>query len=76
LAAVIVLLILYIVYIPEPSAKPSAEEKLFVGERTAPKNSLNCPYGFGHLKKLGNNAPIPDECLTCPKMLECARMQT
>jgi DNA-directed RNA polymerase subunit RPC12/RpoP len=39
------------------------------GERTPVK--VNCPYSFGHLRTLSENAPIPDECLTCPKLLHC-----
>lgn len=34
-------------------------------------NSLTCPYHFGYLKTKPKNASIPDECLTCPKMIKC-----
>ena len=34
-------------------------------------DSPKCPYGFGYLKKLGKNAPIPDECLSCSRIMEC-----
>lgn len=30
-----------------------------------------CPYHFGYLKEKPKSSPIPEECLTCPKMLEC-----
>ncbi|MEM1565516.1 MAG: hypothetical protein QW510_00280 [Candidatus Bathyarchaeia archaeon] len=30
-----------------------------------------CPRFFGFLKKRPKNMPIPDECLTCDKMIEC-----
>jgi len=30
-----------------------------------------CPYHFGYLKEKPKELPIPEECLTCPKMLEC-----
>jgi len=30
-----------------------------------------CSQGFGYLKKRPKGAPIPDECLTCPKMIQC-----
>jgi len=30
-----------------------------------------CPYHFGYLKNKPKNASIPDECLTCPKMIKC-----
>ena len=32
---------------------------------------VKCPYHFGYLKEKDKNLPIPEECLTCPKMLEC-----
>lgn len=30
-----------------------------------------CPNYFGYLRSLPDDAPIPDECLTCPKMVAC-----
>jgi hypothetical protein len=36
------------------------------------KASQKCPYGFGNLAKRDKTSPIPDECLSCPKMLECS----
>lgn len=33
---------------------------------------ISCPYNFGHLKTLPENAPIPDECLICPKIMQCS----
>jgi len=30
-----------------------------------------CPHFFGFLKKRPKNIPIPDECLTCSKMIDC-----
>jgi len=42
------------------------------GKNTEPeaKNS-GCNHYLGYLKKRPKNAPIPDECLSCPKMVEC-----
>lgn len=34
--------------------------------------SISCPHDFGHLKTLQENASIPDDCLTCPKILQCS----
>ena len=34
--------------------------------------SASCPYDLGHLKTLQEKAPIPDECLICPKILQCS----
>lgn len=30
-----------------------------------------CPHFFGFLRKRPKNMPIPDECLTCNRMIEC-----
>jgi len=30
-----------------------------------------CPHHFGYLADHPKSAPIPEECLTCQKMLEC-----
>lgn len=35
------------------------------------KEEGKCPYHFGYLKEKPKEMPIPEECLTCPKMLEC-----
>ncbi len=40
------------------------------GERTL--TPVGCPYNFGYLETLNENAPIPDECLTCPKIVQCS----
>jgi len=32
---------------------------------------LECPHHFGDLKSLPENASIPDECLTCPHLIQC-----
>ncbi len=30
-----------------------------------------CPHEVGYLRKRNRGSPIPDECLICPKMIEC-----
>ncbi|HDI06825.1 MAG TPA: hypothetical protein ENF76_00465 [Candidatus Bathyarchaeota archaeon] len=32
----------------------------------------NCPFHFGFLSSLPKNCPVPDECLTCPKIIQCS----
>jgi len=47
----------------------STEEEL---PPTHPQTSSpECPHHFGYLKKLSKDAPIPDECFTCPRMADC-----
>lgn len=31
----------------------------------------NCPRQFGYLRSRSKGSEIPDECLTCPKILQC-----
>ena len=49
--------------------KPVERDQLPTLSQTS---SLECPYQFGYLKRLSRDAPIPDECLTCPRMIECS----
>ncbi|MEM2466082.1 MAG: hypothetical protein QXZ47_02160 [Candidatus Bathyarchaeia archaeon] len=32
---------------------------------------VKCEHFFGYLRNRPKNTPIPDECLTCDKMIEC-----
>jgi DNA-directed RNA polymerase subunit RPC12/RpoP len=36
-----------------------------------PKSDLACSHSLGYLKKRPKDTPIPDECLTCSRMVEC-----
>jgi hypothetical protein len=83
LILVIAVIILLILQITKRSAKTTTEEKPTTsiadskteGEAQSPtqppKNSAKCPHNFGYLKKLGKNAAIPDECLSCSRMMKC-----
>jgi predicted RNA-binding Zn-ribbon protein involved in translation (DUF1610 family) len=35
------------------------------------ENNVRCKHFLGYLKKRPKDVPIPDECLTCGKMIEC-----
>jgi DNA-directed RNA polymerase subunit RPC12/RpoP len=35
------------------------------------EDNVNCTHFLGYLKKRSKDAPIPDECLTCDKMIAC-----
>lgn len=35
------------------------------------ENNAECKHFFGYLKKRPKDVPIPDECLTCEKMIKC-----
>jgi hypothetical protein len=36
-----------------------------------PAEETNCRHGLGYLKTLPKNTPIPEDCLSCPKVIEC-----
>ena len=36
-----------------------------------PSEEANCKHELGYLKTLPKNTPIPNECLSCPKIIEC-----
>jgi len=53
----------------------SIKENL-VADRKVKKSAANhetvtCKYEFGYLKSRPKDQPIPDECLTCNRMVEC-----
>jgi len=33
---------------------------------------IECPYHFGYLKSLPRDSSIPDKCLTCANLMQCA----
>ncbi|MCK4885419.1 hypothetical protein KAS24_05040 [Candidatus Bathyarchaeota archaeon] len=46
----------------EPKTKPSAEKK---------EGSSGCSHTFGYLAIRPPDTPIPQECLICPKIVDC-----
>ena len=75
--AVIVLLMLYwtkLSKIPEEQllrgliAKDTSPEKI----ATNPQNGYGeCPRGFGHIKKIGDDGSVSEKCLGCYRIMEC-----
>jgi hypothetical protein len=51
--------------------KKSSEEALLTTD-VGTNDSAKCTHHFGYLKTLPKDAPIPDECFTCPKYIRCA----
>jgi len=54
---------------PESAPTVSADAK----KPAPPRNyqSSGCPHHFGHLKEHPKHTPIPNECLTCTRIMEC-----
>jgi hypothetical protein len=46
------------------SVKPTEYPKVF-------DSPAKCAHYFGFLNAIPKDAPIPDECLVCPKVLQC-----
>jgi len=46
----------------EPPAKPAKKEE---------KGPSECPHNFGYLASRAKDAPIPQGCLTCPRIVDC-----
>ncbi|MCW4052282.1 MAG: hypothetical protein NWE78_03600 [Candidatus Bathyarchaeota archaeon] len=40
-------------------------------EKPETSDGDECPHYLGYLRKRPKNAPIPDSCLTCKKMVQC-----
>ncbi len=57
----------------EPPA-PSIHERI-IQESLKAEVVQECRYRFGYLRTLPKNAPIPDECLSCDKIIECKHSQ-
>jgi hypothetical protein len=51
----------------EISEKPTATKDIKKLQARPPK----CSHFFGYLRKIPKNTAIPDECFSCPKMVEC-----
>jgi len=52
----------------EAPVKPSKEKEKGPKEEESPKG---CPHQFGYLSHRPKDAPIPQQCLTCQKIVDC-----
>jgi len=56
-------------------SQPSQQNSFTVKEVTKGtaklQENVKCDHFFGFLKKREKNAPIPEDCLVCEKMIEC-----
>ncbi len=57
--------------IEKPESAPTAS--VDAKKPASPRNnqSSGCPHHFGYLKEHPKNTPIPNECLTCTRIMEC-----
>lgn len=54
-----------------PAATPIQERLAIVEENLRREASQECRYQLGYLGTLPKDASIPDECLSCNKIIEC-----
>ena len=47
------------------------EEALEMKIEDTGKESVTCAHHLGYLKRRPKDTPIPEECLTCSKMIDC-----
>ncbi len=57
----------------EPAA-PSIHERI-AQESWKTEAPRECRYRFGYLRTLAKGVPIPDECLSCDKIIDCKHSQ-
>ena len=57
--------------IERPKPAPTASVETEKPEFSRNNHSSGCPYRFGYLKEHPKHTPIPNECLTCTRIMEC-----
>ena len=55
----------------KPRAAKDIEKLPTASSKPLQARPLKCSHFFGYLRKIPRNTPIPDECFSCPKMVEC-----
>ena len=56
---------------PKSTSKPKVKTKKY--EETIFKTPQTCSHFFGYVRTVPKDLPVPDECLQCPKLVECVR---
>jgi hypothetical protein len=54
-----------------PLIKKVEEIILASNEPREKKNETGCPENFGYLADRPKDTPVPQECMLCPKMVDC-----
>jgi len=54
-----------------PESAPTASVDAKRPESPQNSQSSGCPHHFGYLKEHPKHTPIPNECLTCSRIMEC-----
>jgi DNA-directed RNA polymerase subunit RPC12/RpoP len=59
------------VEVDEPNEEVEEEETLKMEVEDTVEENVACAHNLGYLKRRPKDTPIPEECLTCSKMIEC-----
>jgi len=54
-----------------PESTPTVSVETEKPEFSRNNHSSGCPHRFGYLKEHPKHTPIPNECLTCTRLMEC-----
>lgn len=59
--------------VPAGPVEPPAESipDKIIQQSLETETAQECKYKFGYLRTLAKNAPIPDECYSCDKIIDC-----
>ncbi|MEM3641113.1 MAG: hypothetical protein QW468_04375 [Candidatus Bathyarchaeia archaeon] len=62
--------------VKESRGEEKREEEHSAREKAKPKeipksDDVKCAHFLGYLRRRSKDTPIPDDCLTCEKMIEC-----
>jgi hypothetical protein len=57
--------------VERPDSTPTASVYTKKPELSRNNQSSGCPHHFGYLKEHPKHTPIPNECLTCTRIMEC-----
>lgn len=57
--------------VPVARAIPPIQERLIQEDRKKTETAHECKHQFGYLRTLPRNTSIPDECLSCDRIVEC-----
>ncbi|MEM2969108.1 MAG: hypothetical protein QXJ76_07385 [Candidatus Bathyarchaeia archaeon] len=55
----------------EEKQEEAPAQKLEIAIEEKREETFGCSHHLGYLKQRPKNTPIPEECLTCAKMIEC-----
>jgi hypothetical protein len=63
--------------VPAGPVEPPAESipDRIIQQTLEADSTQECKYKFGYLRTLPKNAPIPDECYSCDKVIDCKHSQ-